>query len=154
MKMVLAEEGHFVNVVPPVDINGAGATGDRFTMAKHRQVAIILTLGVTGAGVDVTLTAADAFSGGNTEDIGFSYYAEEDANGDVLGDRTTVDAAGFTTATADDIVYVIEVREDELPEDKPILQLNLSDPGAATVVSAVAVLTGGPGLLEQDSVIS
>ena len=40
----IAEQGHVVNVLPPVDING-GAVGDRFKMNNHGHASVIVQIG-------------------------------------------------------------------------------------------------------------
>jgi hypothetical protein len=139
----VAEQGHVVNIIPPQDINGAGANSDVFSMAGYAHASIVLTLGTTGAASTVTLLECDDFVPSNTTAIGFDYYAETTAAGDTLGSKTTATASGFATSTNDNITYVIEVNADELSDGYPCLQLSMTDPTAATVVSAVAILSGG-----------
>lgn len=142
MRYVVPEQGHVVNILPPIDINGAGFTSDYFSMEKYSHVDIILTLGVTGAASTITLEESDDNSGSDTTPIEFPYYAETTAAGDTLGDRTTATTAGFATSTNNSITYIISVDADELSDGYPYLVLKGSDPSAATLVSAVAVLSG------------
>lgn len=151
----VAEQGHVVNILPPIDINGAGAASDVFSLAGYQKASIILTLGVTGAASTVTLKECDDFTPSNANAIAFNVYKEETAGGDTLGVRTAVTAAGFATSTNDNITYVIDVDASQLSEGYPCLQLAMSDPVAATVVSAVAVLSGARYAEDQSaSVIS
>jgi len=48
-RFVAAEDGHIVNILPPLDINGTGSCGDWFSMENYTHASIILQLGVTGA---------------------------------------------------------------------------------------------------------
>lgn len=139
---VIPEEGHVVNIIPPVDINGGAKVSDYFSLGKYAHADIILTLGVTGAASTVTLEESDDAAGSTTTAIGFSYYAETTAAGDTLGNRTTVAATGFATSTNDNVTYVISVDASQLTDGYPFLVLKMTDPTAATVVSAVAVLSG------------
>jgi len=138
----LAEKGHVVNIIPPVDINAAAPTSDYFSLKNYDHASIVLTLGVTGAASTVTLEESDDNAGSNTTAIAFSYYAETTAVGDTLGVRTAATTAGFATSTNDSITYVIEVDASQLTDGYPYLVLKLSDPSAATLVSAVAILSG------------
>ena len=138
----LAEEGHIVNILAPVDING-GKSCDVFSMANYSHATIILQLGVTGGTSVVTLEECDNFDPTTDTAIAFNYYIETTAAGDTLAARTAVTSSGFTTSANDGITYVIEVDADELSEGYPCLQLELATPGASVIASAVAILTGG-----------
>ena len=139
----IAEQMHVVNIIPPVDINGGAVESDYWSMELYQHATIILTLGATGAASTVTLFESDDNDGTAETAIGFDYYAEETAAGDTLGARTTVANTGFGThATIDNITYVIEVDASELSDGYPYLVLKMSNPAVATLVSAVAVLSG------------
>lgn len=141
-RMVIAEEGHVVNIIPPVDINGAAKNSDVFSMKNYSHATIILTLGVTGAASTVTLEECDNFTPSTATAIAFKYYAETTDAGDTLGARTAATSSGFATSTNNNITYVIEVDSSELTDGYPCLRLAMSDPSASTIVSAVAILTG------------
>jgi Flp pilus assembly protein TadG len=136
------EQGHVVNILPPLDINGAGFTSDYFDMGLYSHVDIILTLGVTGAASTITLEESDDNSGSSTSAIAFSYYQEETAAGDTLSDRQSATSSGFATSTNDNVTYVISVDAAELSDGYPYLVLKGTDPSASTLTSAVAVLSG------------
>lgn len=138
----IAEQGHVVNIIPPVDINGSGASSDVFSLENYRKAQIILTLGTTGAASTVTVKECDDFTPSNSDAIAFNVYKEETGSGDTLGERTAVESTGFATSTEDDITYVIDIDVSELSDGYPCLQVVMTDPEAATVVSAVAVLSG------------
>lgn len=137
-----AEEGHVVNIIAPIDINGAGASSDVFSMEGYSHATIILQLGVTGAASTVTLKECDNFTPTTATAIAFSYYSETTAAGDTLSGKTAATTAGFATSTNDGVMYVIEVDAADLTDGYPNLQLCLTDPSAATLASAVAVLSG------------
>jgi len=141
---VIPEQGHVVSIIPPIDVNGGATVSDYFSMKNYAHVDIILTLGVTGAATTVTLEESDDNAGNDTTEITFSYYAETTAAGDTLGTRTavTVASTGFDTSTNDGLIYVISVDAAELTDGYPYLVLKLTDPSAATLVSAVAILSG------------
>lgn len=138
----IAEQCHVVNLLPPHDADTV-ATPEVFSMRTYGHASIILQAGVTGAATTVTVEAADNFTPSNVEAIAFAVYKEETAAGDTLGDRVEVTSAGFATSTNDGVMYIIEIDAAALPEGKPNLQVKVSDPAAATFVSAVAILSGG-----------
>jgi hypothetical protein len=111
-------------------------------MKKYAHVDIIIGLGVTGAASTVTVEECDDVTPSNSTAIAFAYYAEATAGGDTLGARTAATTAGFATGTGDGIFYVISIDADELTDGYPYLRVAMSDPGAATFVSIIAVLSG------------
>ena len=145
----IAEESHIVNIIAPVDINGGVVNSDVFSMRDAAKVSIVLTLGVTGAASTVTVEECDDFVPTNTTAIAFSVYKEETAAGDTLGVKVAVAAAGFATSTNDGIIYVIEIDAAELTDGRPNLRIVMSDPSAATLASAVAILSGSRYAKEQ-----
>lgn len=139
----LAEEGHIVNIIPPVDINGGVTNSDVFSLKNYAHATIILQLGVTGAACTPTVEECDDFVPTNVTTIAHARYDEETAAGDTLSARSVKAAAGVATSTNNNIMYVFEIDADELTDGRPNLRLVLSDPGVATFASAVAILTGG-----------
>ena len=139
----VAEEGHVVNILPPVSISGA-VTSEVFSMKDASHVSIIVTCGATNADAGfVTIEECDDFTPTNDTAIDFSYYAETTAAGDTLGSRTAaVAATGIDVSANDSITYVIEIDAEQLTEGYPNLILKWSAPGGATLVSAVAILSG------------
>jgi len=136
--------GHVVNIIPPIDINGGATVSDFFSMKGYAHASIILTYGVTGAATTVTLEESDDNAGNSTTEINFNVYKEETAAGDTLGDAVAVVAAtGFASSANNSIMYVIEIDASALSDGFPYLVLKITDPSAATLASAVAVLTGG-----------
>ena len=136
-----AQEGHVINALAPVDING-GANSDIFSMKDCSHVSIIIQLGVTGAASTITVEECDDVTPSNSTAIAFDYYAETTASGDTLGAKTAATTAGFATSTNDSVFYVIEIDSEQLTEGYPYLRVVCSDPGASTFVSIAAVLSG------------
>ena len=141
MRFYLAEEGHVVNALPPQDVNG-GAQSDVFSLEKHSHASIVVALGATSGTPTLKVQACDDFAPTNTEDLAFTYYAETDSGGDVLGSKQNASASGITVTSNDNTFYVIEIDAAELPEGKPNLRVTLSNPGASCLASVVAVLSG------------
>lgn len=139
--MNLAEQLHFVLALAPKDINGAAQNSDVFSLENYRHATIIVGLGVTGAASTVTVEECDDFVPTNTTAIAFDVYKEETAGGDTLGARVATAAAGFATATADGIFYVIEIDSAQLSSGRPNLRVALSDPGVSTFAFVLAILS-------------
>ena len=145
----LAESGHVVNVLPPVDITG-GTTSQAVEMALAGHVSFLLQIGVSAAApgaVTVQAGTATAAVGANVAGataIPFRVYKQETAGAshDVLDAGTDVTTAGFTPAAGDGIFYVIEVDADALPAGKPYVQLALANTTNSVIASAAAVLSG------------
>ena len=141
-RMVMAEEAHIINILPPQDVSG-GVTSDVFSMKNASHCTIIVTAGSTHSDAgNVTIEECDDLNPTTDTAIAFNYYAEETAAGDTLGDRTAATTAGIDVSENDNITYVIEIDADELTEGYPCLELKWSACGGATYGSAVAILTG------------
>lgn len=146
---VIAEAGHVINAVAPIDINGAGATSDVWSMRRYQHASIILSLGVTGAATTVTVEECDDFTPTNSTAIAFAYYAEVTAGGDVLEARAAATVAGVACSTNDGVFYVIEIDASQLTDGYPCLRVKLSDPSAATLASVQVVLSGSRYAVEN-----
>lgn len=140
-----AQEHHFVNLIPPIDLNGGVTTGV-VNLKDYEHATIVFQLGVSATPGKVSLLASDNGSPEATAAVGFNVHKCETAynvaDGDVLGARVAAVAAdGFTPATTDNIFYVIELDANTLPAGKPYVRLVVANPGA-TLASAVAILSG------------
>lgn len=141
--ITLAEQGHFVNVLPPQDAAG-GVTGDRFKMENYGHATIYISIGSSAAAPTITLNEATAATSGSTTAIAFDYYAETTSAGDTLGARTAATTSGITASGNDNIMYVIEIDARALTDGYPWLELVVTQDSAdSCLVSAVAILTGG-----------
>lgn len=148
---VLAEQAHFVNLIPPIDITG-GVTGDVFKMDKWTKACIVIQIGVSAAAfTKIIVNACSSFAAANPEAIPYSLYVEETALGDTLSSRESVLATGRTPVAADNIMYVIEIDAMELPDGKPYVQLSLTNGTNSVIASAIAILSGGRYTAAGDS---
>ena len=138
----LANDGHFVQAVAPIDINGAATNSDVWSMGKYAHASIVIMLGVTGGATTVTLEECDNFTPSNTTAIAFSYYIEATAGGDTLGVKTAATATGFAASTNDGVFYVIEIDAAALTDGRPNLRVVLSDPSSATLAAVAVFLSG------------
>jgi len=140
----VAQEGHVVSILPPIDINTAsGATGESFSMENWSHASIIITAGVTTGASVVTVSENTDASQSDTTAIAFKYAIEATALGDTLGALTAVGSGGFTMSTNDGIIYVIELDAADLSAGYPWVTVHFADPSGSVIASAVAVLSGG-----------
>jgi hypothetical protein len=147
---VVAEEGHIVNILPPVDITG-GKKSQAFSMANYQHATILLQVGVSAAAftsIVVQAGSATAAIGsdvtGNTA-LAFTMYKQETAGADkdVLGAPVAETTSGEASVSANDgIFYVIELDANALPDGKPYVQLVLANGSNSVIASAVAILSG------------
>ena len=135
-------QGHYVNALPPIDINVGAQTSDAWTMAKHSHASIILQFGVVGAATTFTLEQATAADGSDAAAMAFNFYSETSAGGDTLSARTSATASGVATGTTNNVTYIIELDAEELTDGYTWLRVQLTDPGTATVAGVSAVLSG------------
>lgn len=140
--IALAEVGHIINIIPPVDIP-AGKTGDVFSMREHSHVTIIVQIGVSAAAfTKILVNECTSFAAAGATAIAFNVYKEETAAGDTLGARTAVTAAGLTPSGNNNIMYVIEINAAELSDGSEFVQLSLTSTTQSIIASAIAILTG------------
>lgn len=149
MKFLPAEQGHIVNVIPPIDITG-GVTGDRFSMRNYKHATIIFQVGVSAAAfTKIIVKNCTAATGGTATAIAHAIYKEETDSGDTLGARTAVAAAGTTPSANDNIFYVIELDSDELTDGYPWVEVSATNGANSVIGSCVAILSGARSGQEQ-----
>ena len=139
---VVAEQGHVVQILAPISATTA-LTSDVFSMENWAHATIIVLAGV-GSASTVTVSECDNFTPSNAATKTFMYAVEATAAGDTL-DAVLAAAAttGTAVSTSSGNFMVIEIDADELSDGYPCVQLNFSDPGAAKLLGAVAILSGG-----------
>ena len=148
----IVEEGHIVTLYYPIDIDTlAGADSPVIVkMGDYSHATIIYSIGVNplAAGV-VTIESCDDTTPTTATEIMFRYYRYETsqilANGDVPGALTwtTTAAAGLIpVAGAVPSMYVIELDSEELVQGDIGFRMAIVDPAAASVGSAIAILSG------------
>lgn len=142
MKFNVAEMGHVVNLIPPVDITG-GKTGDVFSLANYAHATIVVQVGVSAAAfTKIIVEECSDFAGAGAAAIPFNLHKEETTLDDTLSVREVVTAAGYTPSANDNIFYVIEIDAAELSEGKQFVQLRLTNGTNSVIASAIAVLSG------------
>lgn len=152
----LAQEGHVVNILPPIDVTG-GKTAQAFNLKNHAHASIFLGIGVSAAAPGlVTLNACSDNAGTGATAIPFDVYKQETAgaSNDVTGGRVAVPATGFTPAATDGIFYILEIDAAALPAALPYLQLAIANTTNSVIASAVAVLSGGRNISDQSLTVT
>jgi|GEM_PF-878760 len=148
----IVEEGQIVTLYYPLDIDTLAAAKSPVIvlMENYVHATIIYSIGVNplAAGV-VTIESCDTIVPGTATKIMFPYYRYETsqilANGDIPGTRTwtTTAAAGLIpVAGGVPSMYVIELDAELLVQGDIGFRMCIADPGAASVGSAIAVLSG------------
>jgi len=148
----IVEEGQIVTLYYPLDIDTLAAAKSPVIvlMENYNHATIIYSIGVNplAAGV-VTIESCDTIVPGTATQIMFPYYRYETsqilASGDVPGTRTwtTTAAAGLIpVAGGVPSMYVIELDAELLVEGDIGFRMCIADPAAASVGSAVAILSG------------
>ena len=96
--IVAAEQLHFINILPPVDVTG-GVVSQGFSMKNASHVSILLQIGVSAAAfTKILVEQCTDNAGAGATAIPFNIYKQETAGAshDVLGARTAVAAGGLT----------------------------------------------------------
>ena len=148
----IVEEGHIVPLYTPIDIDTLAAAKSPVIvlMENWAHATIIVSIGQLprAAGV-ITVESCDTIVPGTATQIDFRYYRYETssklANGDVHGALTwtATPAAGLIpVATGAECLYAIELDAAELVSGDIGFRLCIADPGAASVGSAIAILSG------------
>ena len=146
---VVAEAGHIVNFLPPINATG-GVKTQAFSMRDYQHVSILISLGIQAAAMTTiqvvagTATALTGASVANATPIPFSVYKQETSgiNYDVLGPRVVVPATGLVPSGNSNIFYVIELDAQELPQGNPWVQLVITNGAVAVQACAIAFLSG------------
>jgi hypothetical protein len=142
----VAETTHLVNALPPQDISG-GATSDVWSMAMHGHASILIQVGASAAAfTKILLNACDDTSGTNPVAIAYRYYDQETSSLDGVSLKKAATAAGVTPSANDNIMYVIEVDNRELPDGKTCLQVEFTN-GANSVLASVLVVLSSARVL-------
>ena len=148
----IVEEGQIVTLYYPLDIDTlAAAKSPVIVLAEnYAHATIIYSIGVNplAAGV-ITIESVDDTTPTTSTQIMFPYYRYETsqllANGDVPGAKTwtTTAAAGLIpVAGGVPSMYVIELDIEMLVEGDIGFRMAIADPAAASVGSAIAILSG------------
>ena len=139
---VSAEMGHWVHVLPPVDITG-GKTGDVFSMEGYAHASIAVLIGASAAAFTAILVKeCTSFASAGATAIAFNYYAEETAAGDTLAARAAATTSGITPSANDNIMYIIELDASELSDGSYFVEVSVTNGTNSVIAAIVAHLTG------------
>lgn len=151
-----AQQGHVVNILPPVDITG-GKTAQAFSMKRHQHATIFVQVGVSAAAfTKILVNSCTDNAGTGAAAMAFALYAQETAgaSNDVLGARVDVTSAGYTPSANDGIFYVIEIDAAELPAGADYVELQLTNGTNSVIASALAVLSGSRYAEDQNATVT
>ncbi len=149
----LAQEGHVVNALPPVDITG-GKTSQAISLKNWGHATLLVLIGLSAAAFNkIIVNACSDAAGDNPVAIPFNLFACETAGGDVNTGRQAILAAGYTPSANDGIFYVIELDAAELPQGSPYVQVQLTNGVNSVIASVVAVLSGGRFAGDQSATV-
>lgn len=148
----IVEDGAIVSLYTPIDIDTLAAAKSPVivSMRNFAHATIIYSIGQLprAAGV-VTIESCSNFVPTTATAIMFRYYRYETSQkltgGDIPGALTwtTTAAAGLIPVAAGvEVVYVIELDAEELVAGHVGFRMCIADPAAASVGSAIAILSG------------
>jgi hypothetical protein len=141
---VLAEMGHVVQAIAPVDIIG-GKTAQAFSLKEYQHVSILVLIGVSAAAfTSIVVNECSAADGTGAAPIPFTIYKQETAGAshDVLGAATAVTSAGYVPSANDGVFYVIELDAQALDQGFPYVQVVLANGSNSVIAACVAFLSG------------
>lgn len=132
-------------IVAPVDINGAGATGNRVHLKNASACTFLVSLAAGANATVIDLQEHDAATGGTSQDLDIvtRCYKKSEATLDADETWTLVTQAAaseVTTGGALQELWAIEVDAASLSDGFGWVSVNLSDPAAAEAASVVAIL--------------
>jgi hypothetical protein len=140
----LAEDGHPIIVVPPGSVSG-GVSGQIFSLKGASKANIFIQWGaIAAAQGTVQLFACTSLAGANPVAIPFDLYQQttSGAGNDVLGAPQSIAAAGYTPSDTADVLDMLHVQADYLPDGSAYLKLVINDGTNADFAAVLAVLTG------------
>ena len=136
----VAEQGHIVQLLAPVDINAA-TSSEVFSMENWEHATIICQKG-TGSACTIQVEECTAFAGTGAATKTFRYCYERTAAGDTLTALATAGTAGIAHTTSTGELLVIEIDSDELTDGYPYVRIKCSATGA-NLGAWIAILSGG-----------
>ncbi len=130
----------------PIDITGAGMTGDYVSLKDYSHLTIIIQQGAWQAGTSaVTLTQAAEVAGSTTKALAFTKRWTKVAVTGTTYTETAVTANTFNLPNTANTINVLEIDAAELDVDAgyDCLRVNCATPGAsADLLCITYILTG------------
>jgi hypothetical protein len=151
------QDGHVVNIIPPVSSNAAQA-GVRFSMSQWAHASILIFFGVAGgpAGA-VTLKVFQAETGGTGIAVPFKYAVQNSATApfDVFNEWIQASASGYTPGTdiVDEIVAIeIDAADLLVANNGAYVEVDIAVGSEGTtpqLMHATAILSGGRSMSDM-----
>jgi len=146
----IVEDGAIVSLYTPVDMNDSAGMASPVvvSMRNFAHATIITSLALPKAAGVITVNSCSNFVPTVSTAIPFRYYRYETnqmaTGGDIPGALTWATAVGgiVPVATGTPALYVIELDAEELLAGHVGFRLLMVDPGAASVGTSIAILSG------------
>jgi hypothetical protein len=141
---VLGETGKIVNLRPVDNLNSGATYTDVVNMKyySHIDLVIMSSQSTVGATVQVTVEECTTAAGANNTDIAFK-YRKMTTSSDTLKAAVARTAAQHLTFPASlGVICVISLDAQELSDGYNFVRLGFSDPGAATYIGAIGIMSG------------
>jgi hypothetical protein len=147
----LLEEYNAKQAIIPVDLNAGANAGARVSLAKHKRVSVVITLGdSTAAAVDVSFQQHNAASGGTSKALSIAnkYFHKAGAATSFTQVEPTAAASSFNLASqfaSQEGIVVFEILAEDLDVngDFSHISVDIADTTAAKVGAAVYILRDG-----------
>lgn len=148
--MRLIDNVKFVVGCPPAALTGTAGDGDYVSLKNFDRLTVVLTVdnATTVTGGTITLKQATAVGGAGEKALEFTkMWANTDVGASDTLVETAVTSNTFTTSTTNDknLMYVMEVKADDLDVDNSFDCVRIDSTGMANAVGSVTyILSGGP----------
>lgn len=141
-RFFLAQSGHAVLALAPVDVTGGKKTA-AVNLANYSHLSALIGIGVSAAAAGlITVEACTAQDGTGATAIPFNVFKSETAAGDVLGPLVAVPATGLQPPATDGIFYVIELDSAQLPAGSSYVRIGIADTANSVIATVFFVLSG------------
>lgn len=146
------EKNDIQPIYGPQDINAiTAADGNYLSMKNYGHATIIVMIGACAATASMTIKVATSVSGGSATawtswdyvavNANMSIYNAEDASDTTDYTMTAVSSYTKATGTTANQIWIVEFDSSDLPAGYDCFTVNFTDPGAADIISAVAILS-------------
>ena len=142
--------GHLVinAVAPSADLFNGNPAGQIVSLSNYDNAVFLIVKGTGAAGTaTVTVEATDDSVPTTVEAIPFRYRLNEVS--DTWSDWIDAPAAGFEMPAGADKQALIEVRDRELPDDKPNLRIKLDEVVNDPVTGCVLCIMDRPNYMSE-----
>ena len=131
-------------LAPAADRWNTNPITDVVSMKDYNNLAFLVhQAGGTTGKATFTVQASAANDGGTPTAVAFRYAKGPDgagASADVIGALTDATVAGFDSTPAEDALYVIEVKAEDLPDGKPYVHLKCTESANDPINGSVSIV--------------